>query len=92
MKKKFDVMGMSCAACKSHVERAVSKLEGMNECNVNLLSNSMSCNYDESKLNDDDIIKAVIGAGYNAKISEDIKKTANTGLKKMRFRVIMSFV
>ena len=44
MKKKFDVMGMSCAACKAHVEKAVSKLSGMNECNVNLLSNSMSCN------------------------------------------------
>lgn len=92
MKKKFDVMGMSCAACKAHVEKAVSKLSGMNECNVNLLSNSMSCNYDETKLNEDDIIKAVVGAGYNAKISEDIKKATDSGLKKMRFRVIMSFV
>ena len=65
-KEKYDITGMSCAACSSRVEKTVSRLEGMQVCNVNLLTNSMQVEYDEEMLSKDDIVKAVDGAGYGA--------------------------
>ena len=65
-KKKFDVTGMSCAACQGHVEKAVKKLEGVKSVNVNLLQNSMQVEYDESCVSPADMIAAVEKAGYGA--------------------------
>ena len=65
--EQFNVTGMSCAACQAHVNKAVSKLK-VNECNVNLISNTMEVDYDESKLSEKDIINAVIKEGYGASI------------------------
>ena len=48
MKQKFDVTGMTCSACSAHVEKAVSKLEGIQTVNVNLLQNSMVVEYDDT--------------------------------------------
>ena len=48
MNEKFDVTGMSCSACSSHVEKSVSKLEGIKTVSVNLLTNSMQVEYDET--------------------------------------------
>ena len=59
-KEKFDVQGMTCSTCQSHVEKAVSKLEGIKTVNVNLLSNNMIVEYDENILDDKEIIKTVI--------------------------------
>ena len=47
MKQSFNVTGMTCSACSSHVEKAVKKLEGVNEVTVSLLTNSMQVAYDE---------------------------------------------
>lgn len=69
-KVKFDIQGMTCSSCSSHVERAVSKLDGIKNINVNLLSNNMIVEYDESLLNNDKIIKAVEDAGYRSYISK----------------------
>lgn len=91
MKEKFDIGGMTCAACKRHVEKAVTSLEGMENCSVNLLSNSMVCEFNDS-LNSSEIIQAVVSAGYQASISMDVKKSTDKGLKQMRKRVILSFV
>lgn len=71
MKKKFCVTGMTCSACSSHVEKNVSKLDGMEKVSVNLLTNSMQVEYDAEKLNDKDIIKAVERAGYGAYLMEE---------------------
>ena len=49
-KETYDVTGMSCSACSSHVEKAVSKLEGIDKVTVNLLTNSMQVEYDENQL------------------------------------------
>lgn len=65
--RKFDIGGMSCAACSARVERAVGSLDGVSSCSVNLLTNSMTI---ESDLDDKVIISAVEGAGYSAKVSE----------------------
>ena len=62
----FDVGGMTCAACQAHVEKAVSKLPGVTNVAVNLLSGSMTVDFDESTLTDDDICTAVDRAGYSA--------------------------
>ena len=64
--QKFDVGGMTCAACQAHVEKAVTKLDGVQEVAVNLLSGSMAVDYDETALTPDDICRAVDRAGYLA--------------------------
>ena len=64
--EKFDVGGMTCASCQAHVDRAVSKLDGVNSVAVNLLSGSMAVEFDENVVSVDDICTAVDRAGYSA--------------------------
>ena len=73
MKKRFDVKGMTCAACQSAVEKATSKVDGVLSCQVNLLNNNMDVEFDENKCNIDDIINAVDKSGYSASIENDNK-------------------
>ena len=63
--QQYNVTGMSCAACSTRVEKAVSKLDGVSSCSVNLLTNSMSV---DGTANQTDIIKAVENAGYGASL------------------------
>lgn len=63
---KFDVGGMTCAACQAHVDRAVSKLDGVQSVAVNLLAGSMLVDYDPEQVTPDDICTAVDRAGYSA--------------------------
>ena len=70
-KEKFDIQGMTCSSCSSHVEKAVCKLDGIQKVNVNLLSNNMIVEYDETILDDGKIVKAVIDAGYGANLSDE---------------------
>ena len=62
--KQYAVTGMSCAACSARVEKAVSAVEGVTECSVNLLTNSMGV---EGTASDEVVIAAVVNAGYGAK-------------------------
>ena len=71
MMKKFNVMGMSCAACSSRVEKVVSKVEGVQSCSVSLLTNSMGV---EGSASDESIIAAVEKAGYGASVAGAEKK------------------
>ena len=59
MKQKFDVTGMSCASCSAHVEKSVSKVAGVQEVQVNLLTNSMTVVYDDSVTSSGEIVSAV---------------------------------
>ena len=68
MKQKFDVQGMTCAACSAHVEKAVCKVAGVDGVNVNLLGNSMVVDYDEGATDAGQIIHAVEEAGYGASL------------------------
>ena len=63
---KFDVGGMTCAACQAHVDRAVSKLDGVESVAVNLLAGSMLVDYNPAQVSPDDICTAVDRAGYSA--------------------------
>ncbi len=66
MKKTFKVTGMSCANCVSNVEKAVKKIDGINEVNVNLIEELMLVNFDEEKTDEESIAAAVRKAGYGA--------------------------
>ncbi len=85
--KKFAVTGMTCAACSAHVTKAVEKLDGVAEVNVNLMSNSMTVKYDES-LPIDAICEAVKAAGYSA--SYDTPAKGKDSVRGMFIRFVSS--
>lgn len=104
MKEVFNVQGMSCSACVRAVERAVEKLEGVDQVAVNLLSNSMQVEYDDQVTSSKAIIKAVQKAGYKAKSQKqagqaevkaggqvDLTDEMDAAEKAHKFRVIASF-
>ena len=66
MTEQFAVTGMTCAACSAHVEKAVSRLSGVQSAPVNLMLGSMTVTYDEKAVTEGDIIAAVKAAGYRA--------------------------
>lgn len=86
MKKKYKIEGMTCSACQSHVSHAVSKLDGIQFCNVNLLANSMDVEFDESVVNDGKIKEAVSKAGYKALDTEEKPKNEKENKKDNKGR------
>ena len=102
-KTKFVVTGMTCSACSSHVEKAVSKLEGVKKVSVNLLTGSMLAEYDESVTSAEGIVGAVTAAGYGAYPEEapSVSSAGSAGARadarikaqrEMRTRLIVSLV
>ncbi len=99
-KQKFNVTGMTCSACSAHVEKGVSKVDGVGNVSVNLLSNNMMVSYDEQKTDENAIIKAVEQAGYGAsvpgtgakKTSAQAPSTQEDELKQMKHRLIWSII
>lgn len=96
-KVKFNIQGMTCSSCSSHVEKAVNKLTGVQKVNVNLLSNNMVVDYDENILDNEKIIQAVKNSGYGAsvyeeeiKIKEEKKDLSKENIKSMKKRLIIS--
>ena len=73
MQEKFTVTGMTCAACQAHVDKAVRKLSGVTEVNVNLLGGTMRVTHDET-VTTQAIVDAVVKAGYGA--SPDVPAAA----------------
>lgn len=105
MKQKFNVKGMTCSACSASVEKNIKKLEGAKDVNVNLITNSMTVEYDETILDNNEIIKTVEKVGYGASLYKDADKvdkekgreqeesdTAKTQENELKYRVIVSFV
>lgn len=70
MQEKYNVTGMTCAACQARVQKSVSHLTGVQDCNVNLLKNSMVVTYDDQTVNSGQIIAAVEKAGYGASLQQ----------------------
>lgn len=96
--EKFDVTGMTCAACSAHVERAVRGVEGVKEVTVSLLTNSMTVDF-SSPATAEKICAAVSAAGYGAAPQniggkkENKKSTLESGEpKKILYRLIASAV
>jgi Cu+-exporting ATPase len=71
--KKYDLSGMTCAACSAAVEHSVKEIPGVKDVAVNLLTNSMRVKYDEKQVSDADIVNAVASAGYGASLKSDHK-------------------
>lgn len=69
--KKFAVNGMTCASCVAHVEKSVKKLEGIQAVNVQLLTNSMTVDFDSGVTNVQSIEDAVRKAGYEARLVDN---------------------
>lgn len=72
--KNFKIEGMTCAACVRAVERAVNKLDGIEEVNVNLATEKMVVKYDEEMISENQIAQTVKKAGYEALVDEDLKE------------------
>lgn len=93
--EQYNVTGMSCAACSARVEKAVSGVEGVSSCAVNLLTNSMGV---EGIAPPDEIIKAVENAGYGASLKNKSEKRStdeplkDTETPKIRNRLIASAI
>ncbi|MGM9683072.1 MAG: heavy metal translocating P-type ATPase [Eubacteriales bacterium] len=66
-KERFSIEGMTCAACQANITRCVSRLEGVEDVNVSLLSNSMTVSYDDGRTDTEKIEKAVAAIGYRAR-------------------------
>lgn len=93
MNKKFNVTGMTCSACSAHVDKSVRALNGVNEVNVNLLRNSMTVEFDENTVTEQDIINAVKSGGYGAYTEnkkEAVSSDTSMELKEMKNRLIIS--
>ena len=73
--KQFNVTGMSCAACSARVEKAVSKVQGVDSCSVSLLTNSMGV---EGNASEADVINAVVQAGYGASLKGSNKEKSES--------------
>ena len=98
-RKKFNVTGMTCSACSAHVEKAVSKVPGVQSVAVSLLTNTMQVQYDEGATNPDAIIAAVVKAGYGASDAESVPgkpvqaaPASQDNKKEMKHRLIWSFI
>ena len=82
---KYDVTGMSCAACQAHVEKAVNSVPGVDSCAVSLLTNSMTV---EGSASPDSIIKAVENAGYGASLTGAEKSAGKDSLENKELPVL----
>ncbi len=98
-KERFAVTGMTCSACSAHVEKAVRKLEGVQDVSVNLLQNSMQVSFQSDRVKPEQIVQAVEKAGYGAALQTAAaqKKTAakrdgrvEEQVRSMRNRLIVS--
>lgn len=97
--EQYTVTGMSCTACSAKVEKAVRNVAGVTSCSVNLLTNSMGVEGDASE---EEIIKAVVQAGYGAEkkgehreksdAGEEALKDRETPVLKMRFILSLIFL
>ena len=91
MKRKYSVKGMTCSACENHVHNSVCKLPGVEHVEVNLLTNSMNVEFDETKVDDSMIIKAVKDGGYQAS-SYDDALVDNDDLSNLKRKLIYCFI
>ncbi len=99
MKQKFQITGMTCAACSARVEKVTNALPGVRSAQVNLLAGSMVADYDEAACSTDEIIRAVTDAGYGAQLPDAetaaVKQTQTAdpnaeALISMRHRILIS--
>lgn len=91
---EFDITGMHCAACVGRVEKVVSRMDGVADVKVNLLTRKGSVIYtDDSKVTPDDVIKAITGIGFGATLAEEgVQKLEKVNYKPQLYRMIIAAV
>ncbi len=95
MKKKFSVTGMTCSACSARVDKTVNSIDGVNWVNVNLLTGTMTVDFDPSRVSTENIISAVENAGYGAEnyVFENTLKSKNkAALSAIKKRLVWSAI
>lgn len=97
MTEQFAVTGMTCAACSAHVEKAVSRLSGVQSAPVNLMLGSMTVTYNEKAVTESDIIAAVKAAGYGASPASQtdqgqLRRDQDAALRRRKKHLIWSVV
>ena len=94
--EQYNISGMSCAACSSSVQRVVSRLDGVESCEVNLITGKMTVNFDESKTGEPDFIRAVEKAGFGISPDkpqeEKQEKKEKSGLAPLIISAVLSAV
>lgn len=90
MKSRYNIIGMTCASCQSHIESKVSKVRGVSNVNINLLKNTMDVTYDKNICSNDNIVKAVIDAGYG--IDDKINMVGKRDHKLIKLIVAIVFL
>ena len=81
-KDKYIISGMSCAACQASVQKVVSRIDGVTECDVNLITGKMNVSYDERKTGEADFVRAVEKAGFGIAPDAPAKKEMKTVKRK----------
>lgn len=91
---EFDITGMHCAACVGRVEKVVSRMDGVADVKVNLLTRKGSVTYtDDSQVTPDDVIKAITGIGFGATLAEEgVQKLEKVNYKPQLYRMIIAAV
>ena len=88
--RQFEITGMSCAACSARVESAVSSLQGITSCSVNLLTATLAV---EGNISDEEIIAAVNKSGYGAAVkTKNVNKNKHNDEEKRIFRRLITSI
>ena len=97
-KKTYPIKGMHCASCVRVIERAIKKVDGVEDCSVNLATEQATVTYDTKKVSKENIASAVANVGYRAMIDDEIKSEEEIQIEKkkelasLRDKVIFSLL
>ena len=83
-KKAFSIKGMHCASCVLTIERALKKVEGVLDANVNLATEKATVTYDSTKVTDEVLSSAVSNVGYQALIGEELQSEDKEKAQKLK--------
>ena len=100
MKKQLlDITGMSCSACSSRIEKVVNRMQGVEQMSVNLLKNNAHVTFDESVVDEKEIIARIEKLGFGARVHAanvaapvPQQDTAGQEMEEMRQRLIGSLI
>ena len=98
--QKYNITGMTCAACSSAVERVTRKMAGVTESNVNLTTALLTITYDETKLTPEDIIRKVDRAGFGAELyieknkeeQKEAQENSEEAVRRTKHRLICNII
>lgn len=91
MEKTFKITGMTCSACAARVERAMKKLDGVNEAAVNFAAEKLYITYNEENLSEDSIVSAIKKAGYDIAAPDAKPEKTPSQLLFRRFVISLCF-